>query len=142
MTKPIDPRFTPSDAWLFQALTLCRRHPPTLLEWIFAADYLNHAIPTADELDGALNRLLAAGLVEQHADGLLVPDAIADAFDTFRRRRKRAIFEAAEAFLRQRTLPASVPRRVTIAPEHVRAAYEEYLSLINAPASSRRRKPR
>ena len=142
MTNPIDPRFTPSDAWMFLALTLCRRHPPTLREWIFAADYLNHAIPTADELDGALNRLLAAGLVEQRADGLLVPDAIADAFDAFRRRRKRSVFEAAEAFLRQRTLPTTVPHRVKIAPDDVRAACEEYLSLFNPPGSSRRRKPR
>ena len=40
----------------------------SLEDLIGAADWINHAIPMDDELIGGLNRLIAAGVVDEHDD--------------------------------------------------------------------------
>ena len=55
------------DAWILLAI-LIKAQPgefPSLDEIIGAADYINHAIPTSGELDGALFRLIESGWIEQ-----------------------------------------------------------------------------
>jgi hypothetical protein len=52
------------DAWLLAA-TADSRRGCSLSELIGAADAINHAIPTRDELAASLGSLRAAGLVEQ-----------------------------------------------------------------------------
>src|SRR5262245_3456627 len=55
-----------SDAWLFQAIVLAARQGPArLADVLAAADDVNHALPTDDELHGALSRLTSAGFVEE-----------------------------------------------------------------------------
>jgi hypothetical protein len=57
----IAPEFESSDAWILLAISFAGGDGAARLpEIIAAADYINHAIPTAGELDGALNRLPAA----------------------------------------------------------------------------------
>jgi len=55
-----------SDAWLLQAIAVASGQKPALLSEILgAADAVNHAMPTDDELHGALVRLTAGGFVEE-----------------------------------------------------------------------------
>jgi len=73
-----------SDAWLLQAVALAsRKQPAPLSEILGAADAVNHAMPTDDELHGALVRLTTGGFVEE-IDGQFqltarVPSAVANA---------------------------------------------------------------
>ena len=54
-----------SDAWLLLAIELVARdHPATLEAVISMADALQRAIPTKDEMDGALSRLQRAGYIQ------------------------------------------------------------------------------
>ena len=58
-----------SDAWLLQAIGLAAgQRAATLSEILGAADGVNHALPTDDELHGALVRLTAGGHIEEVED--------------------------------------------------------------------------
>ena len=77
-------KFLWSDAWLLQAIALASRSgPATLADLLTAADAVNHALPTDDELHGALSRLGAGGFVEEVDDRFrltsLVPPEVRDA---------------------------------------------------------------
>jgi hypothetical protein len=55
-----------SDAWIFQAIALASKTGAATLAQVFgAADGVNHALPTNDELHGALLRLTGGGPVEE-----------------------------------------------------------------------------
>lgn len=51
------------DAWLFVAVCDTRRG--RLANVLFTADYYNKAVPSREELDGALRRLCAAGYLQR-----------------------------------------------------------------------------
>ena len=51
-----------ADAWVLAAIGVYQR-PCSLLEVIAAGDWMNHAVLEQDELDEALSKLVAAGLV-------------------------------------------------------------------------------
>ena len=54
-----------SDAWLLQAIVVAAKSgSATLGQVMAAADAINHALPTRDELHGGLARLTAGGFVE------------------------------------------------------------------------------
>jgi hypothetical protein len=56
-----------SDTWVLLAILYGDGEAGrTLREVIATADYLNHAVPTYEELAGGLARLLAAGLAVEH----------------------------------------------------------------------------
>ena len=67
MLQAKDIAFEWYDAWILYAVLLSARpdeYAP-LDAIIGSADYINHAIPTSGELDGALSRLIENGWVEQ-----------------------------------------------------------------------------
>ena len=59
-----------SDAWILASLP--DDSSATLSDLIASADCCNHAIPTRDELAGALGRLVGAGLVDVSDNGFRV----------------------------------------------------------------------
>lgn len=62
-----------ADAWiLLAALFRCRTREAELREVVAAADYINHAIPTHEELFGAINRLCSARLLKTRRGKLTV----------------------------------------------------------------------
>ncbi|HJU86425.1 MAG TPA: hypothetical protein VJ788_03535 [Gemmatimonadota bacterium] len=62
-------QFLWSDAWLLQAIAVAARsEPATLAEVLAAADAVNHALPTDEELHGGLARLTGEGFVEEIED--------------------------------------------------------------------------
>lgn len=70
-------RFLWSDAWLFQAIAIASHaRPATLSEIIGAADAVNHALPTDEELHGALLRLTADQFVEEVGDQFRLTDRV------------------------------------------------------------------
>jgi len=60
-------RYLWSDAWLLQAIAVAasRDGSATLTEILGAADAVNHAMPTDEELHGGFSRLTAAGFVTE-----------------------------------------------------------------------------
>ncbi len=60
--------FVYSDAWILLAIIYSGRRQGVSADRSTisqAADYINHAIPTRDEINGALTRLQRAGWVEE-----------------------------------------------------------------------------
>ena len=65
------------DAWMFLAIAISPRdpNPVGLSDLVAAADGVNHALPTEDELRSGLNRLIYAGLVSEHESAFDLTDA-------------------------------------------------------------------
>ena len=126
MAPHIDAEFGPHDGVLFLALWWGGGRAATLKDVVHLYDFVDRSIPSADELDGGLNRLLAAGLVTVRDDTFRVPARVRRAFDAFRRRRRRDRFTMADEFVRAAGPLEAVPRRVRITPADQERAYEEY----------------
>jgi len=66
-----------SDAWLLQAIALAtQRGPATLAQIIAAADAVNHALPTFDELHGGFVRLTAGGFVAEAEERFTITELV------------------------------------------------------------------
>jgi hypothetical protein len=64
-----------ADSWILLAAIYNRQFSPIdLSQIIAAADYINHAIPTLEEIHGAINRLQAARLIKTKHDVFYVTD--------------------------------------------------------------------
>jgi hypothetical protein len=126
VARRIDTAFGPEDGVLFLALWWGAGRACALADVIGLYDLVNHGIPTAAELDGGLNRLLAAGLVTDRAGTFHIPVRVRRAFDVFRRRRRRGRFTMADEFVRQAGPLEAVPRQVRVTPADQRRAYDEY----------------
>lgn len=67
-------RFKNADAWIF--LSLNKIEEGTSLEDLIAkADWINHAIPTEEEVEGAITRLSKAGLVHFRSAKFFLTDS-------------------------------------------------------------------
>jgi hypothetical protein len=130
--RRIDPRFAECDSILFLALFWGGNRLCTLTDLIARYDWVNRVIPTADELDGALNRLLAAGLIAKRRHGFCIPARVAREFDAFRKRRRRDRFVVARTFVESAGPLNTAPRRVTISSAEHERAYAEYQRIIRA----------
>lgn len=57
-------KFESSDSWMFLSVAYSAQDGPATLEAFYAAaDHINCAIPTRDEIQGGISRLASAGLV-------------------------------------------------------------------------------
>lgn len=126
MVRRISSKFGPCDSVLFLALRWGGGTARTLADLIGLYDWVNRAIPTAEELDGGLNRLLAAGLIATRRDGYYIPAKVIRRFDLFRRQRRHDRFDMAERFARLAGPLHDVPRRVTIRRADQKKAYEDF----------------
>lgn len=60
----LKPEWKDEDSWILLAVLFCTQGGEGTLDRIIgAADFINHAIPTLEELHGALNRLYAGRLI-------------------------------------------------------------------------------
>lgn len=125
-----------SDAWLLQSITLASGEgPATLGDVIGAADAVNHAMPTADELHGAFVRLTAAGFVAETNARFeltqLVPEAVSAkirASGWYEGRRAASKFLNAEAWSPAKNVRDSrnAVRYDGLTPERIHQAESEY----------------
>jgi hypothetical protein len=134
MARHLNPEFGEFDSVLFLALFWGGKPVCTLTDILWLCDWVNRAIPTAKELEGALNRLLAAGLVVESRGGFGIPRKVVRHFDRFRKRRRRNRFVMAEEFVRLTGPLEAVPHRVTIGRADHAKAYAEYSRLFDEAA--------
>ena len=117
------------DAWMFQAVAISPRdaNPVGLSDLVTAADGVNHAIPTEDELRGGLNRLIYAGLVSEHESAFDLTDAGEALFAKVRSQTYRAQFERLERELDR----LADPDQPTWTPsaEAIRDAIDDYVAM-------------
>ena len=118
--------FVGSDTWVLLALLISEQKDGATLRAIIAtADYINHAIPTYEELAGGLARLMRSGYVEKQAGRYRATDVIR----MFYRKTTKARYsiwkdwQAVEQFLQSKEVPAAATH---LTPSRVlaRAAYE------------------
>jgi hypothetical protein len=105
----------PHDGWILLAVVGCGEAGGTLRDIIAVADYVNHAVPSFDDLAGGLGRLAAAGLVASGDDRYV---ATRDAFSLCDD--PRAVLQspvkkihALERSLAAMPLPAHLPVRLS-----------------------------
>ena len=68
-------KFEPSDAWMFLSVAYSAQDGPATLEDFYAAaDHINCAIPTHDEIQGGINRLATAGLLQVQDDRFILTE--------------------------------------------------------------------
>ncbi len=78
-----------ADSWIL--LALMGRGPCSLEQLISTADYINHAIPTLDEIHGALNRFVAAKLVRVRSEGFVATAKARSLHKKVRRASRRSV---------------------------------------------------
>ena len=74
--------FLASDSWILLSIILISgNNGARLKDLIPAADGINHAIPTFEEIEGALARLTTEGFISQEGDAIFVTEKTKLAFD-------------------------------------------------------------
>jgi hypothetical protein len=126
MARQINPQFGPVDSVLFLTIRWGGGQANSLADIIFLYDWVNRDIPTAEDLDGGLNRLIAARLLHERRGRFRISANVMRKFDAFRQRRRRNRFEMAKEFVQAADPLKAAPRRVTIRREDQRRAYAEY----------------
>jgi hypothetical protein len=137
-----------SDAWLLQSIALASGGgPATLAQILAAADAVNHALLTADELHGGLVRLTAGGFVEEtkarFAVTALVPATAVTEIRTSGWQAGRRIaskFLRAEEWTPERSVrdPRNQVVYEGLTDERLREAEREYRRHIQSPMKDRR----
>ena len=132
-----------SDAWILTSLLLLEMKPLTLSELIYAADWLNHAIPTANEVNHALTLLSANGYLTMEADGNI---RLTDLSETF----KSGVFQKARHFSKVEVVRRNLMQSMTVpcstANEYftdgdITKAHEVIKQTLKDYTKSRRKKP-
>jgi hypothetical protein len=115
--------FTSTDAWImFSLLFGSAENGSTLRALIATADYINHAVPTYDELSESLQHLMQAGYVIKRADRYCATPAIRSYYEqaTHPRRSINKDWQDVERFLQTIEVTKSITcRRLS------RAAYDK-----------------
>lgn len=97
---------------------------------LHACDRVNRAVPRREDLEDALNALLARGLIEAHEGKFAVRDAPAREFDELRKRVRKGRFRAVAQFFRSLPEPGPVPRAVTVSESEYQRHLAEYVAFL------------
>ena len=137
-----------SDAWLLQSIVLASgTGPATLAQIIGAADAVNHALLTDDELHGGLVRLTSGGFVAEtearFAVTGLVPATTVNEIRTSgwqKSRRLASEFLQAEEWTPERNVrdPRNAVRYESLTPERIHEAEREYRRHLQSEIRNRR----
>lgn len=137
-------KFQRSDAWIFVSLAFYQGNVGTSLRDLIAtADYINHAIPNADEVEGAISRLSSAGLVTVEDDCFYLTNAGRALLNELRA--KRPSLGKTWALVEERLPTLEIPELEAPAfkldPAQFEDAKNSYMDLIsNTKEKSRRKK--
>ena len=99
--------------------------PYAIPEIIRVYDWINRAIPTREEMEVALNRLLAMGLIEQQDNKFFIPEAQYRRYDEFQKRKRKNRFDAVKMYFKQLPEVDDVPQVITFTKEQYDAHVEE-----------------
>jgi hypothetical protein len=121
-------RFQSSDAWIFISLSPAETGT-TLDSLIATADWINHAIPTQDEIEGAVNRLAQAGLLHMEADNFFMTEQGIELYRAIMDK-KGAILKhwmKMEKLLNETDLPVLVTEEFHLPSNQLEDAYQRYI---------------
>jgi hypothetical protein len=126
-------KWTWNDGWiLMSAYLVCSNNKPSLADIISAADAINHAIPTPNELSQAFTKLANAGVLEIGNNCYRIKHKYLDEIErTYQS--KGGLFESArkgEKWLQASNLNVNKTEKITITGDEVTTAYDEYISKI------------
>jgi len=112
-------------SWIF--LSVAEQPKPTSLQTIIGvADYINHAIPTQNELQTSLGWLQAQGLIKKEGDNYLLTETGSVLRKSVSRKRSiHELWDAIEAKISEMPKIAFQPENISAAEIH--AAYEDYV---------------
>ena len=126
-----------ADAWLFLAALYNRDSPEfELPNIIAAADFINHAIPTLEEIHGAVNRLLAARLLKMKAGAFSITDKARALFARVEGSCKQAVLDQLDGLRRIMDCPCcgvqlkTVRWRFAFDVDKYRQATDAYYSMV------------
>ena len=100
--------------------------PYTISEIVGAYDCVNRAIPTKEEMETALNSLLAMGLIEQKDNAFQVPQLQHAAFETFRKKKRKDRFDTVRMYFEQLEEVADIPEVFSMTESEYKAHVKEY----------------
>ena len=120
-------RFRHSDAWIF--LSLNNMEEGTSLEDLIAkADGINHAIPTENEVEGALNRLSKADLVHFINAKFFLTDSGKELYEYIYKQKGSllTLWEKLEKHLNKSNFPLLTIEEFKLKPKELYKAYKKY----------------
>lgn len=120
-------RFHHSDAWIFLSLNNVEGGTP-LEDLIAKADWINHSIPTVDEVEDAINRLSKAGLVSFDNTNLILTDSGKELCEYIHSKRGSmlTLWGKLEKHLNKCDFPILITEGFKLKPEEYRKAYKKY----------------
>ena len=139
------PEFQFEDTWILMCILVLRKDGSCTLEEVMpVADAINKAIPTVDELHGALNRLLAARLITTRKGAYAPTPKSLDLLEKVKANCRAGLWDQMDGLTNMLKCPCCgvqlkrVTWRISVTEEEVAAAYKQYSSTF----SLRRRKKR
>eukprot|EP01047_Picozoa_sp_COSAG01_P044582 COSAG01_NODE_4044_length_5408_cov_1.746468_5_plen_210_part_00 len=97
----LDAEWESADAWIFLAALYNRESDQFELQHIVAAaDFINHAIPTLEELHGAINRSLAGRLIKTKRGAFSVTDKALELFTNIESSCKKSVLDQLDGLRR------------------------------------------
>jgi hypothetical protein len=121
-------RFQSSDAWIF--ISLNPSETGTTLESLIAtADWINHAILTQAEIEGAVNRLTQAGLLHVEADKFLLTERGHEIHRSVLEKKGSmlTLWPKMEKHLNTLDLPVMLVEEFHLSEKQLEDAYQRYL---------------
>ena len=91
--------------------------PYTIPEIIRVYDWINRSIPERENLESALNTLLAMHLIEKQDDKFLVPLSRCLEFDAFRKKKRKDKFKTVRLYFKQLPTVMEIPEVVSLSEE-------------------------
>ncbi len=129
----LEPELKEEDAWILLSLLYNHKKGQSRLEDIIAtADGVNHAIPTLEEIHGALNRLESARLIKRQQNTFIVTDAALDLYSKVQASCKQYILDQLDCLRRLMYCPCcgiklkAVRWRINIGASEYKNAVKSY----------------
>ena len=120
-------RFKRSDAWIF--LSINNIEGGTSLEDLIAkADWINHAIPSEEEVEGAVNRLSKAGLVRFQNAKFIFSDSGKELYEYVYSKKGSmlTLWDKLEKLLNKSSFPTLEIEDFEISTSELQRAYQTY----------------
>ena len=125
-------RYLASDGWILYAIARASiGGPPSLRDIIAIADHANVLIPTLEEINGAVKRLCAGGLLRREGPMLEIRDSLSEFLSKNGNKSPLTAIPLFNAYLAKKVIEMQPAAEDFITAETYRLAVDEYLSKIS-----------
>jgi hypothetical protein len=100
--------------------------PFTIPNLLDVCDWVNRTVLSREELESAINFLLAASAIETEGNTFRISEKHGREFDSLRRKRRKDRFKTVELYFRQFAELGDPPRRLSITDSEYRIHNAEY----------------